>query len=595
MPLIEAAERSPSAVDRIAERWLDTEIRLDPVLGTRVGRTGGDGADAGDGLGDYSPTGVAARSEAAADTLAEIRPAQPVDAVDAVTKRELVERLELARARSEARLELRDLNVIESPPQLIRQAFDLMPKRGEADWAAISRRLVAVPAALGGYLETLALGIATGASPARRQVLAVADQADRFATTAFARLLDEAPTTLPDSLRRDLGAASRRASAAYARLASGLRARIAPEAPDRDAVGRDHYALATREFLGATIDPDECYEWGLAELDRVVAEQERTAREIVPGGSVSEAIAALSADPRRILHGTDALQRWLQERSDRSIDELNGRAFDIPEPLRRLECRIAPTQEGGISYTAPSDDFSRPGRMWWSVPAGVDSFHSWRELTTVHHEGVPGHHLQMGGAVAARSELNAWRRTRAGTSGHFEGWALYAERLMGELGFLDDPGDRLGMLDAQRMRAARVVLDIGVHLGKRRPDGGGVWDAGFALEFMTGNVTMSPASVRFEVLRYLGWPGQAISYRVGQRVWERLRSEAASREGAEFSLPDFHSRALRLGSLGLDTFAWAMDRGRDRPGGHIHDFRLRGDSGKVCEVEKSTCAPSSAG
>lgn len=160
---------------------------------------------------------------------------------------------------------------------------------------------------------------------------------------------------------------------------------------------------------------------------------------------------------------------------------------------------IAPTNEGGIYYTGPTDDFSRPGRMWWSVPEGVDSFDTWRELTTVYHEGVPGHHLQIAQAVYNRAELNAWRRLLAGSSGHAEGWALYAERLMEQLGYLDDPADRLGMLDGQRMRAARVVLDIGVHLGKPRLDGEGVWDADYALEFMRQNVNMPDEFIRFEV------------------------------------------------------------------------------------------------
>src|SRR5690606_4960443 len=124
----------------------------------------------------------------------------------------------------------------------------------------------------------------------------------------------------------------------------------------------------------------------------------------------------------------DALQAWMQDVSDRSVAELGATHFDIPEPLRRLECCIAPTDEGGIYYTPPSEDFSRPGRMWWSVPPGVTEFETWRELTTVHHEGVPGHHLQCGIAVHNTAMLNGWRRNNW-NSGHGEGWALYAERL----------------------------------------------------------------------------------------------------------------------------------------------------------------------
>ncbi len=124
---------------------------------------------------------------------------------------------------------------------------------------------------------------------------------------------------------------------------------------------------------------------------------------------------------------------------------------------------------------------------------------------------------------------------------------------MQELGYLDDPADRLGMLDGQRMRAARVVLDIGVHLGKPRLDGKGVWDHDYALEFMSQNVNMNDAFIRFEVNRYLGWPGQAPSYKVGQRIWEQIRDAAQTRDGSSFSFKDFHRKALDIGGVGLDT------------------------------------------
>jgi uncharacterized protein (DUF885 family) len=239
------------------------------------------------------------------------------------------------------------------------------------------------------------------------------------------------------------------------------------------------------------------------------------------------------------------------------VEALAASHFDMPEPVRRLECRIAPSHSGVIYYTGPSDDFSRPGRMWWSVPEGETVFNTWREATTVYHEGVPGHHLQIATAVHNKSELNSWRRI-AGTSGHAEGWALYAERLMEELGYLDDPADRLGMLDGQRMRAARVVLDIGVHLGKQRPDGQGAWDADYALEFMRRHVHMSDPVIRFEVNRYLGWPGQAPSYKVGQRIWEGIRDEVRRREGADWDVKAFHKRALEVGGVGLDTLRTAL-------------------------------------
>jgi len=369
-----------------------------------------------------------------------------------------------------------------------------------------------------------------------------------------------ASADLPESLAAALAANADGARAAYARLAEALRD-LAPRAPKADGVGRDRYQLLSRQFLGATIDLDETYEWGREELARIVAEQDEVAHQLYGDGTTAdEAMRRLDEDVNRRLHGTDALQRWMQETSDAAIAALAGTHFDIADPIRTLECCIAPTQNGGIYYTGPTDDFSRPGRMWWSVPPGVEDFGTWREKTTVYHEGVPGHHLQIAQATYLSGQLNRWRSLICWVSGHGEGWALYAERLMEQLGFLDDPGDRMGMLDAQRMRAARVVLDIGVHLGKPAPDewGGGTWDGDKAWPFLKANVNMAEEFVRFELDRYLGWPGQAPAYKVGQRLWEQARDEAAARAGAAFDLRDFHRRALDLGSVGLDVLRDAL-------------------------------------
>ena len=550
--------RTPTPIDAIAEGWVDEVAELVPTVATYIGRFEHNGR-----LEDLSPAGHEARYRATQATLAALEAAEPVDEVDVVTKADLAGDLRLSIALYEAGAHLRDLNVIASPPQDLRSVFDLMPTDTVEDWTMISDRLRAVPAALDGYVQTLRAGIEAGVVPARRQVREVVTQIARYTSdtgffASFAHDAAPAEGHLPASLAKAVSEHAGAARVAYDELAAFLRDELAPVASEHDAVGRELYALHSRRFLGAEIDLDETYEWGVAELARMVAEQEAIANEILPGASVAEAVAFLEQDSARKQHGTDALQAWMQETSDRAVAELGESHFDIPEPIRTLECMIAPTNEGGIYYTGPTDDFSRPGRMWWSVPEGVDSFDTWRELTTVYHEGVPGHHLQIAQAVYNRAELNAWRRLLAGSSGHAEGWALYAERLMEQLGYLDDPADRLGMLDGQRMRAARVVLDIGVHLGKPRLDGEGVWDADYALEFMRQNVNMPDEFIRFEVNRYLGWPGQAPSYKVGQRIWEQIRDETAEREGDDFDIKRFHMRALRLGGVGLDTLRMAL-------------------------------------
>jgi uncharacterized protein (DUF885 family) len=549
--------RTPTPIDAIAEEWLDTYLELVPEERVYLGRAGRESEYA-----DYSPAGADEINTATKAALSRIETATPTDDVDLVTKLDLTRELRLSIAKHDAGFEQRNLNVIASPAQELREIFDLMPTATETDWSHIAERMHNLPAAMSGYIESLRSGIAAGNVPAIRQVEENITQAAKHVLGdgfffVFAAEASSDEGDLPEALQGDLEKGAHAAAGAYATLVEFLREELAPHAPKKDAVGRELYTLASSGFLGADIDFDETYEWGIEELARMTAEQEAIAREIKAGATVAEAIAFLDADEKHKLHGTKALQEWMQATSDRAVEELGKTHFDIAPEIRKLECMIAPTQEGGIYYTPPTDDFSRAGRMWWSVPEGVIEFDTWRELTTVYHEGVPGHHLQIGQAVYNKAQLNAWRRT-AGTSGHAEGWALYAERLMDELGYLTTPADRFGMLDGQRMRAARVVLDIGVHLEKTMPASTKTWTGEDAFPFLRANVNMNDQFVRFEVNRYLGWPGQAPSYKVGQRIWEQLRDEYARREGADFDIKAFHKKALDIGGVGLDTLKTAM-------------------------------------
>ena len=555
------AEPTPTELDRLAEAILDRDVEQRPELRVHLGRPGDQTEYA-----DCSPAGIEARRAELVRRLAEIGAAPIVNGVDEVTALELRRATELEVELIDAGAPLRDVNNIATPAHEIRMTFDLMPKTTESDWADISGRLANVPAAIDGYLATLREGVATGTVPARRQAIELATQTGDYAKQGgfFTRLADAEGVELPETLRTELRTRAQEAAEAFGKLSIALSREIQPAASEEDAVGRELYALHSRRFLGAAIDLDETYEWGLEELARMREQQESIAAALAPGASVREAAELLDRDERYLIGSAEEFRDWMQARSDEAVAALAGAHFDITDEMRALECRIAPTNEGIIYYTPPSDDFARPGAMWWSVPPGVERFSTWRELTTVYHEGVPGHHLQIATAAAQKSTLNAWRRVNW-VSGHGEGWALYAEKLMADLGFLDDPGDYLGMLDSQRLRAARVVLDIGFHLGKPMPatergPGGAAWNYYDALAFMTENVNMDPASVRFEVNRYFGWPGQAPSYKIGQRIWEGLRAEAEAREGAAFDVRAWHTRALRLGTVGLDTLRAALSR-----------------------------------
>jgi uncharacterized protein (DUF885 family) len=545
-------------VDEIAEDYVEAYAALDPFTATHAGIAGHD-ADST----DLSPDGFAERIELARRTLAELETAQTRDERERAAGEAMQERLGLQAEMHDAGLD-RSLNVIDSPWHWTREVFDLMPTDSDEQWRNIAARLRSLRTAVEQYRQTMETDIAAGLPPARRQVVAVAEQARRVAGEFFPELVAAASGTVRSAL--DDGATA--ASQAYEDFARYLTEDVAPRALDRDPVGRDRYAIASRYFVGARVDLDETYAWGLEELDRIEAEMAAVADDIVAGGTVHDAVAALEADAARRLHGTDALQAWMQDLSDRTVEALADVHFDIPEPIRRLECRIAPTKDGGIYYTGPSEDLSRPGRMWWSVPEGVESFSTWEQTTTVFHEGVPGHHLQIAQAVLRREVLNRWQRLLCWVSGHGEGWALYAERLMADLGFLDDPGDRLGMLDGQATRAARVVVDIGVHCELDVPDelvrrdglAPGRWTYDSAWRFLRKHTRMPDEVLRFELDRYLGWPGQAPSYKIGERIWRAARDDVRRRKGDAFDLKEFHRAALDLGPLGLDPLRDALTR-----------------------------------
>ncbi len=540
--------RETTAIDRIADAHHDATVALSPITATYLGVPGQD-----DKLDDFSPAGWDAKAQLAKDTLAKLEQAQPVDDVDKVTLSAMRERLGLELEVHDAGLPLSSLNVIASPLQEVRDILDLMPTDTDDQLAVIGRRLEAMPTALDQWFESLHAAAADGQVAARRQVTECIQQTvDHTAADGyFATYAQQHPQVAEQA---------KAAAAAYARAGERLRDEILPIAREDDAFGREIYPLFSRQFLGATVDLEETYAWGQEELARITADMQQVAEQIKPGASVKEATAALDADPAYQLHGTDALQQWMQTKADEAIAELGGTHFDIPDPVRTIECMIAPTQSGGIYYTGPSDDFSRPGRMWWSVPKGVTEFGTWRELTTVYHEGVPGHHLQVAQTMFRSELLNKWRRMDAWTSGHGEGWALYAERLMDELGYLDDPGNRMGMLDGQSLRAARVVLDIGFHCGFGAPAevGGGAWTYDKAWQFLNAHCDMNEGFLRFELHRYLGWPGQAPSYKIGERLWLQLREQAQQVAGDDFDLKAFHRRALDIGGVGLDTLRDAV-------------------------------------
>ncbi len=565
--MTDPSARPPSELDRLADRFVDEYAASQPTVATYIGVPGHD-----DRWPDLSPDGHAEHARLLQRTSAATAAVQPVDRRDEVARAAMLERIDAELARFDAGLPQAQLNTVDSPLVDLRSTFDLMAQDTESDWATIARRLAAAPEALRGYTEGLDDAARSGRCAAARQVQLAAGSARRWAGRPgapgfFAGLAASAPAAVvpPGSaLARDLHRGADATAGALLEFADHLERALLPRAPERDGVGLERYRVESRYFAGIDLDLTEAYEWGWAELARIVAEKRAVAELIAPGRGIAGAMAVLDADPARMVRGREALQAWLQDTGDRAIAALADVHFDIPAPIRRIEGRLTPTSGEGVYYSAPSEDFSRPGRMWWSLPDGVTDMTTWRETTTVFHEGVPGHHLQIGQTLTNAAMLNRWQRALCSCSAHAEGWALYAERLMGELGFLEDLGDRLGMLDAAELRAARVVLDIGVHLDLPIPDGRGVpaerWSYEVAADFLREHVSMEEQMRTDELHRYLGWPGQAPVYKLGERVFLAGREAARARHGADFDLARWHRDVLDLGPLGLGPLADELAR-----------------------------------
>jgi uncharacterized protein (DUF885 family) len=535
-----------SPVFLLSDEYLARWAALDPVAAGMRGLSGAFGV-----VTDYSPDGHAARAALIARTLTALSALPVTGDADRLAALFLRERLEAQAAWHEAGEPLRELRAPIGRVSSLRDSVDLMPRGDDEAWRDIASRLEGIPVMFAGWRASLEEGLRQGLPAARRQAAGAAAQAEQYASIGTH---DTLIATYGDGpLAGELAAAARSAYAGYTELARYLREEYAPRATEVDGVGADRYALCARMFLGAGLDAREAYQWGWAELARVENELADEAFLIRPGATAEEAAEILNGT--EFVEGEDAYQAWLQDRHDEAVERLNGVVFDIPEPLRRIDAVLARGSASGAAYyTSPSEDFSRPGRTWWPL-GGRQSFSTWGELTTVFHEGVPGHHLQEGAARLSQDLSRFARNTFI--SGHGEGWALYAERLADELGWFTPPGSRLGMLSGSALRAARVVIDIGVHLDLPLPDGTR-WSFEKACAVLRDRGRAEEYRVVPEVTRYFGWPGQAPSYKLGERAWLAARAAASRRPG--FDLKRWHTTALSLGPLGLDALTAELSR-----------------------------------
>jgi uncharacterized protein (DUF885 family) len=547
-----------------ADAYVASLADLDPVLATMLGLEPGT-----QGLPDLSPAGYQAQDELARTTLAElnrlISDAPPTSDAERRCARLLRERLETALAVSATGEQLRAVRNILGPVQGLRMMFTMMPAGTEADWSAIAKRMALVPQALAGYAASLREGAALGLLAPSRQVGAFTAQLQDWGTAGegrgwFAQFCDAAQ--VPQSLRAELDQAAAAAIASVEELRRWMLDDYAPRTEGvPDGVGAERYPILARAWLGTELDLTDTYMWGWSEYHRIMAEMAKQAERVLPGATVPEAMSHLD-DHGEAVEGVEEIRQQLQRILDERIAELDGTHFDLPDPVKTVEARIAPPGSAAAPYySRPSRDFSRPGRTWLPT-LGQTRFPLWKLVSTWHHEGVPGHHLQLGTWTTLADELSTYQTTVGSVSAMTEGWALYAERLMDELGYLSDPGARLGYLEAQLRRAIRVIVDIGMHLQMRLPadvlpeaEDGRTWTPELAVEFFAAHTARSTEYVTSEIVRYLGRPGQAISYKVGERAWLAGREAARAARGDAFDLKSWHMAALSLGALSLDDLS----------------------------------------
>lgn len=543
----------------VADAYVDELIALDPVTGTYLGVP-----ESSSQLPDFSPAGQEALARLARDTLARLDEAERRPGADRDVERRcarlLRERLTAELAVHEAEEGLRAVGNMGMPAHHVREVFTVTPTRTDEDWAAIGRRLRAVPAALAGYRESLALGLERKLYAAPRPTAAFVGQLTEWADTdgSGRGWFEEFAAAGPEALRAELDEAARTATAAVVELRDWMREVYAPAVEGApETVGRERYARWSRYFNGTDLDLDEAYAYGWAEYRRLLAEMEREAERILPdAASPWEALAHLDERGKHI-EGVDEVRDWLQGLMDQAIDALDGTHFELADRVRKVESHIAPAGSAAAPYyTPPSEDFSRPGRTWLPT-MGQTRFPVYDLVSTWYHEGVPGHHLQLAQWVHVAENLSRYQATVGIVSANAEGWALYAERLMDELGFLTDAEQRLGYLDAQMMRALRVIVDIGMHLELEIPGDspfhpGERWTPELAEEFFNAHSSRPADYVESELTRYLTIPGQAIGYKLGERAWLLGREKARERHGDAFDLKSWHMAALSQGSLGLD-------------------------------------------
>ena len=544
-------ERPPTPVNELADRFWEAVLELDPTLASFYGDE-----RYADRLEDPGPDGRAASRALLMRTAAEARAIAPdgLPTEDRITRDMLIVIAELGIEQDDQALhQLRVVDQMRGPQQLLPDLTQIQPADTPERLDAFIARLHAYPAFMAANAEILRNGMASGLTAPRIVAERTIAQIERMLAVpiesaivpSMVRVNDEAQRERVRMIVRDVVYP---ADAAFLEALGGDYLAATREDPGIWSApnGEQLYRTAIRAWTSLDLDPDEVHRIGLDELETIEVERRAISRDAGHGDATAAYRAALDADPANNPPTKAALV-------ERAVDDIGRAMAAAPRFFRvlpRAACDVRLVEEYKEKdapfayYYPPAPDGSRPG-IYFANGYDLPSRKYSKLATTTYHEAAPGHHFQIS-LEMENLGLNTFRRlgARAVGGAYVEGWGLYSERLADEMGLYRDGAERFGMLDAQAWRAARLVVDTGLHALR--------WPRQRSIDFLR-SAGLSETDAVIETDRYIAWPGQALTYKIGQREIERLRAQLAARDGSAFDLRAFHDAVLGHGSLPLAT------------------------------------------
>jgi uncharacterized protein (DUF885 family) len=541
-----------TALDRLADAYWEAFLRRHPTFATALGDRRFD-----DRLEDYSSE--ANRAWRALLDGFQVELTDIGDDGDPTTRAALADALRVDRAVLDADVAAFNVDPMNGPQVELLNIPSYQPIRSPTEANALLERWSAMPAHLDQAVADLRRGTGEGRTPVAMLCTKVIQQLDELLDKPDAEWpLAEPAREAPEIRERLLEVIGQEIRPAFERYRAVIVDEIAPSARPDDRPGLSHipggaeaYRLLTRAHTSLDVVPEDVHAIGLEEIRRIDAEFVELGARLLGTGGLAETLRKLREDPA--LHfGTreeiEASARASLERANAAIGDWFGRLPKAP-----CEVVVMPAHEEKHStiayYREPAADGSRPGQYYINTYA-PETRPRYEAETLAFHESVPGHHLQLA-IMQEVTELPAFRRFN-GSTAYIEGWGLYTERLSEEMGLLSGETARFGVLSFDAWRAARLVVDTGMHaLG---------WARQQAIDFMVEHTALGENNIANEVDRYISYAGQALAYKLGQLELLRLRSEARERQGDRFDIKRFHDAVLEQGALPLPVLRAAVER-----------------------------------